>query len=150
AFDDSGAMPSGLVREGSDRYLYYIGWTRRVTVPYTMAIGLAVSSGDGTKFERAYEGPVLDRDSQEPYLVTSPFVLRDDGRWRMWYSSGLGWMDVNGRPEPIYVIKHAESDDGVQWRKDPATCIVPKSPTEANGRPWVVRDGAVYRMWYGY
>jgi predicted GH43/DUF377 family glycosyl hydrolase len=149
-FDDSGAMPSGLVRSGNDAYLYYIGWNQRRTVPYSTAIGLAVRSGTGPEFERVYEGPVLERDHQEPYMVTGPFVLLEGGRWRMWYSSGTKWLTVHGRAEPLYLIKHAESDDGVHWRKDSPVCIVPKSPTEANGRPWVVRKGDHYRMWYSY
>jgi hypothetical protein len=150
AFDDSGAMPSGLLHDGGDTYLYYIGWNRRVTVPYGLAIGLAVRTGGGHEFERVHEGPVMDRSPTDPYLVTSPFVLREGGAWRMWYSSGVEWVNVNGRPEPRYLITHAESDDGVQWRRVPVICIVPRSPTEAIGRPWVVRDGGTYRMWYSY
>jgi hypothetical protein len=149
-FDDSGAMPASLVDAGGVKHLYYIGWNRGVTVPYRNAIGLALSDDGGETFTRAYEGPIVDRSRDEPFFTASPFVLRDDGRWRMWYASATEWVEVDGRPEPLYVIKYAESADGVEWRRENHTCIAPKDRFEANARPWVVRDPDRYRMWFCY
>ena len=149
-FDDSGVMPSSLVDAGGRLHLYYVGWTRGVSVPYGNAIGLAISTDAGTTFTRAFEGPVVDRDRDEPFSTLTCSVLRESGTWRMWYTSTTGWIDVRGVFEPIYVIKYAESEDGVAWRRENVTCIEPRSPLEANGRPWVLRDGATYRMWYSY
>jgi hypothetical protein len=149
-FDDSGAMPCCTVDVGTEKYLYYIGWNRGVSVPYRNSIGLAVSTDGGVSFDRPYQGPIVDRSRTEPYFTTTPFVLRENGTWRMWYSSGTGWLEVHGRPEPLYEIKYGESADGLEWTRDGATCIAPRSPTEANTRPWVVRDGDAYRMWYCY
>ena len=42
AFDDSGIMPSSIITVGNKKYLYYIGWTTRGTVPFQNAIGLAI------------------------------------------------------------------------------------------------------------
>jgi hypothetical protein len=148
AFDDSGAMPACLVQNGAEKYLYYIGWNRGVTVPYRNSIGLAISRDGGLTFERAFEGPVVDRTREEPFFTASPFVLREEERWRMWYASSTGWLEVDGHPEPVYVIKYAESDDGIEWRRDNVTCIEPNGPEEANARPWVVRDEDRYRMWF--
>ena len=148
AFDDSGAMPSCLVAEGDDLYLFYIGWNRGVSVPYRNAIGLAVSTDGGVTFTRVHDGPIVDRNAREPYFVTTPFVLRDGGTWRMWYASATRW--IGAVPDPVYVIKYAESDDGVAWRRDDVTCIVPRTPDEANARPWVIHDGDRYRMWYSF
>lgn len=149
-FDDSGAMPASLVHHGSEQYLYYIGWNRGVTVPYRNSVGLAISRDGGLTFERAFEGPVVDRTRDEPYFTASPFVLKEEDRWRMWYASATGWLEVEGHPEPLYHIKYAESPDGVQWRRDNVTCIAPAHPEEANARPWVMRDGDRYRMWFCY
>lgn len=150
AFDDSGVMPCCLVNAGAEQHLYYIGWTQGVSVPYRNAIGLAISTDGGATFTRAFQGPVLDRSRYEPFSTTACFVLRDGGTQRMWYTSTTDWVDVRGRLEPIYVIKYAESEDGVSWRRENLTCIEPKSPLEANVRPWVLRDGSTYRMWYCY
>jgi hypothetical protein len=147
-FDDSGAMPSCLVAQDGALYLFYIGWNRSVTVPYRNAIGLAVSTDGGTSFTRVHHGPVLDRSQLEPYFVTTPFVRYESGTWRMWYASATGWVD--DPPNPVYVIKYAESVNGVDWRRENVTCIEPKSANEANGRPWVERIGDSYLMWYSY
>jgi hypothetical protein len=148
AFDDAGAMPSQVLTVGSEDYLYYTGWMVTVSVPYRNAIGLAVSTDGGETFTRPFEGPVVDRTRTEPWFVITPFVLREAGGWRMWYASATGWVDVEGRPEPVYTIKYAESDDGIEWRQDNLTCITQRTPEEAIGRPWVTRDGDGYRMWF--
>src|SRR3954464_4447734 len=39
-FDDSGVMPSCIVRQGDRRLLYYLGFNTSTTVPYRISIGL--------------------------------------------------------------------------------------------------------------
>lgn len=147
-FDDSGAMPSCVVDDGDEKYLYYIGWNPGVTVGYRNSVGLAVSHDGGVSFERVFEGPVVDRTRLEPFFTASPFVLKEDGLWRMWYASSTGWLEVDGRPEPLYHIKYAESADGREWRRENRSAIAPAHPEEATARPWVVRDDSGYRMWF--
>ena len=150
-FDDSGAMPSWIVDRGSLKYLYYTGWNTSTTVPYRNSIGLAVSRDGGQTFERAFKGPLLDRTQYEPHFCAVPCVLVEDGKWRMWYLSGVRWDVFNDKPEPRYHIKYAESDDGINWDRRGIVCIDFKSENEAGiVRPSVIKDGAVYRMWYSY
>src|SRR4051794_23104034 len=42
-FDDSGVMPAWLIDDGDLVRLYYVGWNVSATVPYRLAIGLALS-----------------------------------------------------------------------------------------------------------
>lgn len=149
-FDDSGAMPSCIVNHEGRKYLYYNGWNRGVTVPYRNSIGLAVSEDGGLTFERAFEGPVVDRSHLEPYFCATPYVIVDDGTWKMWYASSTGWTVVYGRPEPLYQVKYAESPDGVNWIRNNTTCIAYEFDGEANARPSVVKEDGRYRMWYCY
>lgn len=149
-FDDSGAMPSCIVDHEGAKYLYYNGWNRGVTVPYRNSIGLAISTDGGLTFERAFEGPVVDRTRLEPYFCATPYVIVDEGVWKMWYASSTGWTVVDGRPEPLYKIKYAESPDGVEWRRENTTCIEVRREGEANARPSVLREDGLYRMWYCY
>jgi hypothetical protein len=149
-FDDNGIMPASMVSYDGRKYLYYIGWNPQVTVPYRLAIGLAVSEDDGRTFVKASEGPVADRGFEEPYFNTAPSVLVDGRVWRMWYVSCTGWVVVDGRPEPRYHIKYAESADGVRWRKTGRVCIDYDERTEAIGRPCVYREDGAYRMLYSY
>lgn len=150
AFDDSGAMPSWIVDHEGTKYLFYTGWNVGVSVPYRNAIGVATSANGGRTFERPFAGPILDRTTQEPYFCGAPCVLIDGGRWRMWYLSCTKWELVDGRPEPFYDIKYAESVDGVAWKRSGRPCV-PLHPSEAGlARASVLREGDRYRMWYCY
>ena len=147
-FDDSGVMPSWIVEHGGRKYLYYVGWNVGTTVPYRNSIGVAVSGG-GRSFERLFEGPVLDRSSAEPHFTGACCVLVEGGIWRMWYQSTTKWEVHDGRPEPFYHIKYAESEDGFEWKRDGAVSVDLRSSREGGiTRPCVVKEGDLYRMWY--
>jgi hypothetical protein len=150
AFDDDGAMPSCIVNRGGKKYLFYIGWNRGVTVPYRLSIGLAVSDDGGLTFKRRFEGPILSRDIADPIFVTAPFVLIEEPRWRLWYISCVRWLVVDGRPEPVYYIKRAQSLDGLRWTREEGFCLEPAFEGEAQARPCVLREDGIYRMWYSY
>ena len=147
-FDDSGAMPSSIVDHDGRKYLYYIGWNQSVTVSYRNSVGLAISDDGGRTFERRFEGPVVDRSRTEPFFVASPFVMKDGDVWRLWYASSTGWTVVDGKTEPLYQIKYAESSDGIDWQRDNVTCIDYSFEGEANARPSVIKEGSLYRMWF--
>jgi hypothetical protein len=151
AFDDSGAMGSCLVDHEGRKYLYYIGWSRGVSVPFYTFIGCATSDDGGRSFERTSTAPVVERGPHDPFLTTSPWVVLEDGRWRMWYASGTGWQPDGERPKHYYHLRHAESDDGISWRRSDRPCIDYAGEDEyALARPSVVRSDAGYRMWYSY
>ncbi len=147
-FDDDGVMPSFALREGGRVLLYYSGWNRGVTVPYRNSVGIAVSDDDGDTFRRLYEGPVLERCPQEPYIAVTPSILKEGDLWRMWYISGVRWTEVEGKFEPVYVIKYASSLDGVTWNRPNHLCIPQRHENEAFSHPTVIRDGGRYYMWY--
>lgn len=152
AFDESGVTVSCVVHHQGRRFLYYTGWTRGVTVPFYFYVGLAVSDDGGRTFVRMSPAPILERSEVDPYLTASPWVLVEGSLWRMWYVSGVKWIDAPGGPKHLYHVKYAESDDGVTWRRQGVVCIDFASPEEhAFGRPCVLRDAdGVYRMWYSY
>lgn len=149
-FDDDGAMPSFPVRQDGQIWLYYSGWNRGVTVPYRNSVGIAVSDDHGDTWRRLYEGPVLERCPAEPYIAVTPSILREGDLWRMWYISGVRWTNVDGKYEPVYVIKYCHSRDGVTWERPNHLCIPPHHDREAFSHPTVIRHGGRYRMWYCY
>jgi hypothetical protein len=149
AFDDCGIMPSSAVIWQSSVFLYYTGWNTAVTVPYRNAIGVAVSDDGGETFSRPFDGPVLDRNKADPYFVATPFVADDGGILRMWYLSATSWQIIDGRMEPSYTIRHAESADGFDWKPFGAECVA-CGDDEALARPWVLRGKRLYHMWYCY
>lgn len=130
AFDEFGIMPSSAVRKGNDVYLYYTGWTRMSSVPYSVGIGLAISRDGGASFERLGEGPILGLTLNEPYLVNSPAVRVIGDTWHMWYLTGTKWLPNDGKPEAVFQIAHATSSDGVGWRRDGIPIIAAMSEDE--------------------
>ncbi|MCC7086839.1 MAG: hypothetical protein IT427_17715 [Pirellulales bacterium] len=149
-FDDAGVMPSCLVRDGTKTYLYYTGWNTSTTVPYRNSIGMAISDDDGVTFWRPFSGPLLDRVREEPHFCATPFVMRDGGVWRMWYLSCTEWVAINSKPEARYLIRHTESNDGLEWRRPGTIAVNYQRPDEAIARPWIIKDASGYRMWYCY
>jgi hypothetical protein len=147
-FDDDGLMPSFALRLDQRIYLYYSGWNRGMTVPYRNSVGIAVSDDDGASFRRLYEGPVLDRTAQEPYIAVTPSIIKEGPLWRMWYISGVRWIDIQGRYEPVYVIKYATSDDGITWQRPNHQCIMQAHELEAFSHPSVIKKDDRYLMWY--
>jgi hypothetical protein len=148
-FDDCGVMPSWLAEQEGELRMYYIGWNVRGLVPYHVSVGLAISGDGGETFQRAAQGPVLDRCLQEPYFATTPCVMRAAGNWRMWYASGHGWREIDGKWEPAYHVNYAESPDGVAWTPAVATCI-DAGPEFAVCRPTVFQQNGGYGMLYSY
>lgn len=148
AFDDEGVMPGFVLSHQGQVWMYYTGWNRRHTVSYHNATGLAVSDDGGKTFRRMFEGPILDRTPHEPYLAVTPFVLREQSAWHMWYISGVRWALVGKKYEPVYVIKYGRSSDGISWERPNATCVPSVHELEAFSHPCVVKTGSTYRMWY--
>lgn len=147
-FDDSGVNPACVLTVAGRRWLYYVGWQRCERVPYMLFSGLARADDEG-RLERVAAVPVLDRTPAEPYLRAAPCVVRENGGFRAWYVSGLGWDWIGDRHYPVYSVRHAASVDGIDWRAEETVCLAFADADEFGfGRPWVVRDADRYRMWY--
>lgn len=148
-FDDRGVNASSVVDHNGSTYLYYLGWQRGVTVPYYVFTGLAIRRGDAKLFESARRVPVLDRTAAEPFSRSAPSVLVEDGLFRAWYVSyGSWWSDSSGAVHYSTDIRVAVSTDGVGWAPEGTVCLRPEGDDYAVTRPWVLRDGGRYRMWY--
>lgn len=149
AFDESGLMPSSVVTIKDIKYLYYTGWSIGKTVPYHNTIGLAVSD-DGVNFRKAGEGPVLSTTLQEPYFIGTAEVMMLNGVWGCWYASCTGWELIDGKPEPRYHIKFAESKNGIDWIRNGAIAIDYKDQNEGGIVKATILVGEEYEMWFSY
>ncbi|HTA77721.1 MAG TPA: hypothetical protein VK791_11220 [bacterium] len=146
-FDDSGATTGCVVNLNGQRYLYYLGWNLGVTVPWRNTIGLSVCESGQSDFTKYSRAPLLDRSETDPFSLSYPFILIEKGLWRMWYGSNLNWISEK---EMAYVIKYAESTDGIHWDRK-GTVL----PLKGNGeftlsRPSVIKDNDIYKMWYAF
>lgn len=149
-FDEHGIMPSCAVRDGNVIFMYYSGWSRAISVPYTNSTGLAVSEDGGKTFKKVSEGPILSKSLHDPYSATSPVVLRDRDIWHMWYCSGTGWLKIGEKYEHTYDIKYARSSDGIAWSPLGKAVITQRAEDEAITRPFVVKRADGYHMWFCY
>jgi hypothetical protein len=148
AFDDNGVVSSCVIPVGDGVRMYYSGFQRQKKIPYTILSGIASSGHPDGPFSRRSQVPVLDRRDGELFFRAAPYVLREEGRWRMWYIGGSGWIHTEGKSLPSYSVRHLESADGLDWSAESFECFAPRADEIGFGRPFVVRDGPLYRMWY--
>ena len=130
SFDEFGIMPSSFVSRDDGIYAYYSGWTRMLSVPYTLAIGLAISRDGGERFEKLGQGPVVGLSLHEPYFVTGPIVQAINGQWRMWYLTCKKWIFDQTKSEPVYHVACATSADGICWSHDGQSVVPTLSENE--------------------
>ena len=150
-FDDSGIMPTCVLKYNTEILMYYIGWNLSVTVPFRNSIGIAKSKDNGFTFEKLFDGPILDRTKLEPYFVASSCVLFDEGKWKLWYLSCVRWEVINEKTCHFYHIKYAESSNGIDWKREGIVAIDFKNEIEyAISVPRVIKEDEIYKMWYSY
>lgn len=149
-FDQFGVMAGTVLAVGGEVWLYYVGWSRTLGVPYQHAIGLAISTDGGETFSRYGKGPIIGRSAREPFIQNSPFVTLVDGLFHMWYSSGTEWLMVEGRAESVYIVMHATSKDGVHWEREAVGCVPAVVEHECQTNPCVLKIGDRHHMWFCY
>ena len=150
-FDEFGTYPVSVIRDGEEIRAYYAGWTRCESVPFNAAIGLAISRDDGETFRRLGNGPVLSYTPDEPFLLGSPRVRRFEDHWQLWYVAGKEWRMTESKPEPVYKIRMATSDDGVNWVKLGRDLITDKLGNhECQACPDVSYRNGLYHMFFSY
>lgn len=147
-FDEHGIMPSSVINHGGAIFLYYSGWSRGTTLPYSNFMGLAISDDGGKSFRKLGPGPILDRTFWGPYSATSPHVFKAEGDWHMLYCSGTGWLQIDEKMEHVYNLKFARSIDGIRWEQTGQVAIVQSYVEEAITKPTVHYDGSRYHMWF--
>jgi hypothetical protein len=150
SFDDNGVYPGSVVADGATLRMYYAGRRNYADGTFAMEVGLAASADGGDSFTRTGPSPLLARGEHDPCMVSTPCVRREEGRWRMWYLSGLRWERAGDAWRSFYHVKYAESEDGVAWRREGRVAI-DLGPNETNiASPTVISEADGYRMWYSY
>ncbi|MBO4356172.1 MAG: hypothetical protein J5850_04900, partial [Clostridia bacterium] len=130
---------------GDGYLMWYSGWDYEEGI---FRIGLAASD-DGIHFERCQKDPVLVPETDfENRAVMNPFVMFENGKFRMWYAAGETY-------EPN-VICYAESEDGIHWDKylkNPVFKADPENEYEQDriGAVQILKEDDGYLMFYiGY
>jgi hypothetical protein len=134
-------------------YAYTSGWSRRTSVSIDMSIGLAISENGGSSFRKyGSGGPIMTATHNEPFLVGDPFVKYFNGSFHMWYIFGTKWNcpGPEAEAERFYKIAHAESVDGISWKRDGKEIIGDKLASECQALPTVFYSGERYHMYFCY
>jgi len=150
-FDQHGVLhPTALRDENGLLHLWYNGVDRGSG----FRIGYATSR-DGIKWQRMNEGkPVLESteiNGQAESYVYNAYVLRDEGRYHMWYSSAQG-IAQNRYTTNGSGIVYCASEDGIHWTRDSQVTIFngPRGSLDEYScfAPCVVRRDDALFMYY--
>jgi predicted GH43/DUF377 family glycosyl hydrolase len=150
-FDEFGTNPVSVIRVGDEVRAYYAGWTRCESVSFNAAIGLAISEDNGETFKRIGDGPVLSYSPDEPFLLGSPRIRKYGDVWYLWYVSGKKWLRAGPKSEPVYKIRMATSNDGINWSKIGKDILESKlGENECQACADVIFRNGKYHMFFSY
>ena len=149
-FDEFGTYPVSVIKHNNEYLAYFGGWTRCESVPFNVAIGMARSK-DAEVFEKLGHGPILSYSMDEPFILSGPKIRRFNDKFYLFYIAGKKWVNDNGKPEPVYKIRLAISDDGINWKKVNKDLISDKiEANEAQASPDVIFANGKYHMFFCY
>ncbi len=149
AFDENGVVPCAVVERDGQLNLFYAGYQIGQKVKFFVFGGMAVSRDGGQTFIRSSRAPVCDRTDDELFFRVIHTMMLDGERWRAWYGAGDSFDTVEGRQYPRYNIRHAFSSDGIHLDEHYDVCVDMSSGEYRVGRPYVIKRGNIYCMFYG-
>lgn len=146
-WESRGSWRPSVIHNGSSFLMWYSGEDDQ----HVDNIGLATST-DAISWVRYGQNPALrvgaigEWDSSS---VMEPWVIFENGEYKMWYSG----QKVANKTLLVYEIGYATSTDGMHWVKYPANPILTASPSAAFDdqyvfRPVVLSTGSSYQMYY--
>jgi hypothetical protein len=117
-------------------------------VPFNTSIGFAISKNNGETFEKIGNGPIIPYTLDEPFILSGPKIRFYNNKFYLFYIAGTEWILDNEKPEPIYKIKMATSDDGYNWVKHNKNLLESKIENEAQASPDVFFKDGIYHLFF--
>lgn len=149
SMDKDGVALTSVLKDSEESLAYFTGLELGTGPYFKTHIGVAPLRGNERVeiFSKKWCLPVNDSD---PYMLMTPFVMRISDCYHLWYASTIYWIeDAQPSIEYCYVIKHATSTDGVQWKRSEKVAIEFNDASEGGvTRPSVVFNRSQYEMWY--
>jgi len=133
--------------KGYETDIYFMAWQIHGDCHWRGDIG-RFSIGHNKKFKSIDLKPFMGSDDFDPVSLSYPFILKENGLYKMWYGSTITWKSSNG--EMIHVIKYATSNDGVNWDKHGIAIPYEEGVAQAFSRPCVVKHLGTYHMWFSF
>lgn len=148
-FDDNGVAPCAVVKDGDALYLFYAGYNIGYHVRMTIFSGLAVSHDDGKTFERVSRVPIMERTDHSPLFRVVHTALKDNGGWKIYYGEGEKFIQGAKKTLPVYNISLIETKNFMDLNKDGVSVLRGIGEEYRLGRPYVVKENGLYRMFFG-
>lgn len=122
-----------FVVEAQGLMMYYVagvGWDHANLPRYHIKYA---RSNDGIEWERNRDWVAIDFADHSETALARPFVLRDEGLLRMWFST----------KRTSYAIGYAESSDGINWTRSDEHAGL--TPSDGGWDSQMVEYGAVVK-----
>lgn len=148
-FDEHAIYPTSFIKHNDNILMYYAGWHRRASIPYSTSIGLAISK-DGENFYRYSEGPIIGTSEINPYEVSGPKIRYYNDKFYLFYIAGEGWVNYDNKAESIYRLKSCVSDNGVDFVHLNDNLIHKVLDDECQAGPDVFYKEGRYNMFFSY
>jgi len=147
-FDCDGIYLTTITKFENKLYGYYGGWNAGQRGLFYSKIGLAISEDNGLTFKKYSKAPILNIDHIDPLSVMAPFVIFNDGIWKMWYASAIKFFYERDQLKSYYTIKYATSLNGIDWFKSNEICL-PLGIKDSNiARACILKEMSYYKSWY--
>jgi hypothetical protein len=147
SFYSHGVSIGNIYSANAHDYILFMGWQIRDGGHWRGDIGrLRLDSYEQMTLDSAV--PFMECDEEDPVSLSYPWVMYDEGRYKMWYGSTTTWEAGNG--EMVHVIKYATSIDGEYWEKHGLAIPYEIGVAQAFSRPSVIKDAQGYHMWFSY
>jgi hypothetical protein len=148
AFFSHGISVGNCYRNNDKNYILFMAWQIPNNGHWRGDIGRLELSDDLSDLSLVGDRPFLSVDKEDRVSLSYPWVMLDEGIYKMWYGSTVEWNSSNG--EMIHVIKYATSEDGERWSRHGLAIPYELGVAQAFSRPTVVKDDNGYHMWFSY
>jgi predicted GH43/DUF377 family glycosyl hydrolase len=151
-FDDNGVILGDVIRKDEEVWMYYVGFQLVKNVKFLAYSGLAISKDNGTSFQRVQQTPILERAEEGTFIRAIHSVLYEENKFKVWYSVGSSWEQIDGKDYPNYDINYIESEDGIHFNSAGVKCIINDQANKEYriGRPRAFKRNGTYYMHYTY
>ena len=129
-------------------FMLFMAWRKPKGEHWKGLIGRLVLSKNKSSLHLIDHRPFLSTDQEDKISLSYPWVIFDQGIYKMWYGSTISWESKNG--EMIHVINYATSNDGEKWQKHGIAIPYELNIAQAFSRPTVIKDRMIYHMWFSY
>jgi len=128
-------------------YMLFMGWQIRDGGHWRGDIGRLLLENNEKLLLNPKEAFMVC-DDEDKISLSYPWVMHDEGIYKMWYGSTDDWTSSNG--EMVHLIKYATSKDGNIWEKHGLAIPFEIGIAQAFSRPTVFKDNDGYHMWFSY